>query len=156
MSSERTTSEPVPLAEVTHAFVKPGDYGSIIDGVHPVTGRSCCFDQTLEQVRERYPEAIVMLLDDWRAEKIKLQETPIQWIPCSERRYREMLEVLPPIGWDWLGFLVGEPSDHSARTGKPRYQAFVVRGSESYKHYYASSRPLTVAEWRDVHKDPPK
>lgn len=31
---------------------------------------------------------------------------------CSEERYDEMLEILPPALWLAKGFLVGEPFDH--------------------------------------------
>lgn len=71
--------------------------------------------------------------------------------PCSEERYHEMLEVLPPIAWMNKGFLVGEPWTH--RTCKvtgmvqPAYTAMVVRKG-ALGGYYESTVALTVAEWR--------
>jgi hypothetical protein len=50
------------------------------------------------------------------------------WKESTEKRYWEMLEVLPPAAMTGLGFLVGEPFDHGTCTVKgftlPRYSAF--------------------------------
>jgi hypothetical protein len=46
-----------------------------------------------------------------------------KWNEVSEARYNEMLEALPPAVWAGLGFLVGEPFDHTA-DGYPRFTAF--------------------------------
>ena len=56
------------------------------------------------------------------------------------------LECLPPAAWIGAAFLVGEPSDHHAGTGAPRFQACrYVAGV-----YEASSRPLTLDEFRTM------
>jgi hypothetical protein len=57
---------------------------------------------------------------------------------------RRMLEVLPPAVMARGGFLVGEPWDHHALTGRPRYAAFVELGGR----WFESTRPVTVAEFR--------
>jgi len=55
-----------------------------------------------------------------------------------------MLEVLPPALWLRGGFLVGEPFDHDAGNGQPRYGAYRrIDGG-----YMVASRPMTTAEFR--------
>jgi len=59
------------------------------------------------------------------------------WKRVSERRYFEMLEVLPPAVWLSYGFLVGEPHDHrvckiTGRTA-PSFAAFVKLGDEFFE-----------------------
>jgi hypothetical protein len=68
--------------------------------------------------------------------------------PCSQRRFDDQLEILPPIAWTSKGFLVGEPWSHREChvTGRylPAYQAMVKRG----ERYFESCEGLTVPEWR--------
>jgi hypothetical protein len=37
-----------------------------------------------------------------------------KWKKVSEARYNEVLDALPPAVWAAVGFLVGEPFDHTA------------------------------------------
>jgi len=66
----------------------------------------------------------------------------------TEKKYWEALEVLPPAYMDAYGFLLGEPQDHDFCTidgvVMPRHQAYV----QKRKRFYASIRPLTLAEYR--------
>ena len=107
--------------------------------------RTECFGRTLDEVRREYPGAEIMPLETFCRRKAALQRTPITWTKTTRKRYVEMLEVLPPAEWQQGGFLVGEPFDHDALTGRPRYQAFRKRGPYAYE---VASRPLTVAEFR--------
>jgi len=138
-------SEAVTLkySDCRWCFAVPGA-NHIIDVVHPSTGRTVCFDRTLEDVQVEEPGAVRMLVDDFCEAKAARQHTPITWDDVSESRFTEMLECLPPALMLSGGFLVGEPWDHDAGNGQPRFQAFRRR---SGKHY-ASSRPMTKAEFR--------
>ena len=129
------------MMNFTECFAVPGE-GSIIDGINPETGRSIINDQTFEQIQARYPNAVVMAWEDWRAAQIAKQQTPVRWSRVTERQYQEMLEVLPPAAWMGGYFLVGEPDDHCMATGRPRFRAYGKRGHV----YTVSSRPMTVAE----------
>ena len=130
-----------------YVFAVPGE-NSIIDAVHPETGRTQINDHTLEQVRERHPNAVQMTWEEWRAEQAAKQQTPLHFTPTTERKYHEMLEVLPPAAWESGAFLVGEPTDHCFETGRPRFQMYRTRGTEHYRRYEASSRPVTIVEFR--------
>lgn len=129
------------LREFTEAFAVPGS-DSVIDMVHPDTGRSMVYGKTLEQIEAENPGAVVVVFEAWMAAKAERQHTPVQWAPCSAEQYDEMLNVLPPAFWQGGLFLVGEPSDHDASTGRPRYAAFWKRG----ERYVAADRPITCRE----------
>lgn len=121
----------------------------MIDVLHPVTGLTVCFGKTLEQVRAERPEyanAERMTVDEFCRQKAARQHTPITWAPTTEDRFLEMLEVLPPAAGASLhyqAFLVGEPWDHDAETGEPRFQGFRMRGDV----YEVASRPMTRREF---------
>jgi len=132
-------------ADFTHVFAVPGQ-NSIIDAINPETGRSQICGDTLEQVQAREPGAVIMAWEDWRAEQAAKQQTPIAWTEVGADVYNEMLDVLPPIGFSGKGFMVSEPCDHCYTTGRARFQAYRQQGGR----YYASTRPLTVAEWKAV------
>ena len=137
------------VTNFSHVFAEPGE-DTIIDAVHPETGRSCIRDETLEQIRLHYPTAELVEWEHWRQARAAEQDTPITWLPDSQEHYEEMLCVLPPAAWrkGLLGgamFLVGEPADHSLATGKPRYDAYFEDASGDYSR---SSRPITLAEFR--------
>jgi len=79
----------------------------------------------------------------------RAQDTPIKWTRTTKAKYWEMLEVLPPALWIGGAFLVGEPTDHHATSGQPRFQAYWERGTSGRpyeKGYFAASRPMTCAE----------
>ena len=133
------------LSECNWCYAVPGA-DSIIDVVHPVTGRTVCFGRTLEEVQAEAPGAVRMLVDDFAAAKAARQRSPITWDKVPETQFDEMLNVLPPALMLKGGFLVGEPWDHDAVSGAARYQAFRVRGGA----YYVASRPMTKAEFRQM------
>jgi len=129
----------------TLAFIEPGA-NHIIDTVNPETGLSWYFAESLEKIRERYPTAEIVNFDAWIDAQAAKQDAPISWNETTEEKYWYMLEVLPPAYQHGNYFLVGEPYDHHAKTGMPRYDAFGKVGDK----YVASSRPVTVAEMRKV------
>ena len=142
-----STVRPLTMLDATEAFAVPGDYGSIIDCVHPETGLSWVNGETLDQIRQRYPNAQIVNFHTWMAEKAQLQDTPITWARTTKAKYWEMLEVLPPAAMYAGAFLVGEPTDHHAGNGRPRFAAYWQRGSsEDFACYFVASRPLTCAE----------
>jgi hypothetical protein len=122
-------------------FAVPGQH-TIIDTVRP-DGRSAIYNETLDEVRARYPGAVLISVADWQAARTAEQDEPVKWEPIEEDRYWYFLEALPPACLTRLGFLVGEPIDHHAGTGAPRYQACIAKGGQ----YFASSRPMTRAEF---------
>lgn len=123
-------------------FWVPGQH-NIIDMARD-DGLSATFGQTLAEVQERYPDAVYGPFEDYVAAKSADQDVPVTWAEVTEERFYDMLEVLPPAWMGRGGFLVGEPWDHHARTGQPRFAAFVQRA----KKFYEASRPMTVAEFK--------
>lgn len=120
--------------------------GTVIDVIRPGTGRTWIYGKTLADTRAEYPDAEEMSLDEFCSWKAAQQRTPITWSATTAERYDEMLGVLPPIDWHHgarHGFLVGEPYDHDAGNGQPRYQAFRRR----YGVHEVASRPMTRAEF---------
>ena len=132
-------------SDCTHCFAVPGGQ-SMIDLVHPLTGRTVIYGRTLEDVRDQpgYENAELMLVDDFLREKAARQDTPITWTETTEAKFYYGLECLPPAAMSNGGFLVGEPWDHHALTGAPRYQAYNQINSQ----YYVASRPLTKREFK--------
>jgi hypothetical protein len=115
--------------------------GTVIDVLRD--GRTQCFGKTLEQCRGRYPDAEEMTLDDFCAWKASRQRTPITWQETTKGKFNQMLEILPPAAMFGGGFLVGEPMDHDAGNGRPRFEAYRQRGAT----FQVASRPLTLAEF---------
>lgn len=131
-------------ADVVDVFAVPGER-TIIDGVHPVTGRSVINAETLDEIRQRYPGAVRMSWADWQADAASRQHTPVTWHPTTAAQYDDMRDVLPPAAWMADAFLVGEPADHCVATGAPRFEAYAKRGN----HYVVASRPMTRREFKE-------
>ncbi len=126
-------------------FAVPGS-DSIIDTIHPVTGKGVYGGQTLEEVQQEEPLAVVMSVELFCEQKAARQDTPIEWHEITEEQYENWFECLPPAAYAENGFLVGEPFDHHAGSGKPRYQACRRVGGK----YLASNRPLTKREFKEL------
>jgi hypothetical protein len=140
-----TTERKLTMADCTDCFASRSKQ-TIIDVLHPNTGRTVCFGRTLEDVRKEYPDAEhmpVAAFCDWKAQQ---QRTPITWNEITAEHFDEMLNVLPPADHNasYTAFIVGEAYDHDAGNGQPRYQAFHTKG----ERYFQSSRPMTRAEFR--------
>ena len=143
---EQPDPAPVPRC---FAYNAPGSGWIVVDLIDPATGKTGIYESTLDEIRQRHPDAEEMDLDEVLSRRAAQQDTPITWEPTTRERFDEMMNVLPPVApWGDLskGFLVGEAYDHHATTGRARYQAFRKIGPD----YFQSSRPLTVAEWREV------
>lgn len=139
-----------PAAEYVDCYAIPGaDY--VIDVIDPDTGLTMVNGHTEEEIKAREPLAVRMPIAQHCTDKATRQHTPITWGSTSEAKYNEMLNVLPPIDWQYDYFLVGEPTDHDAETGAPRYQAYRRLGSSIwYYRYEVSSRPITRRELRAI------
>ena len=133
------------IEDLKDAIVEPDNLRTVIDFVHPLTRRSLHMDETIEEVRKRYPGAVVMAFADWQAKKAARQDRPVEWTETTEEIYDEQLGCLPPACFANGGFLVGEPADHHAVSGQPRFQAYRVRDGK----YFASSRAMTIEEFKN-------
>ena len=133
------------LHNCKEAFAVPGDYASIIDLAHPVTGKGVYSGETLEEIRKRHPGAVLVSFDKWIEEKGAAQNTPITWRKIDQDAYDEALGCLPPETVREHGFLIGEPTDHHA-SGAPRFYAYVHKCG----FYFASERPVTKAEFQKI------
>lgn len=69
----------------------------LIDGINPATGLSLYGGRTAEGVAAEYPGAVAMAYDDWQAQAIEVQRTPIKWREITEERHDYYLNVLPPL-----------------------------------------------------------
>jgi hypothetical protein len=131
------------MTNATELYAVPGK-NTIIDTINPLTGLTQINGDTAEQVRARYPDAQRMTIDEWTAAVVARQTAPIVWEPTDAAEYVEMLEVLPPALWIGGAFLVGEPMDHAAADGAPRFTGYWHHGGA----YYRASRPITRLELR--------
>jgi len=139
----------IKASDCKQAFAEPGRH-NLIDLINPATGRSCIENETLEQIQARYPGAEVVNVDEWLTAKAARQNGPLTWDEIDEEKYMYFLECLPPAAWIGGAFLVGEPYDHDALTGAPRFQACNETGGK----WFASSRPMNVKEFREMFKRP--
>jgi len=126
----------------TDCYAVPGE-NHIIATINAETGLTRICGHTEAEVLAREPGAVRMAFGDFLSAMAERQETPIVWVETTAKTYHDMLEVLPPAFWQGGLFLVGEPTDHSARTGQSRFQAY---REDAGARYFASSRPLTIAE----------
>lgn len=135
--------------EAKLCFAIPGQ--TMIDEINPNTGLGVYSGHTLEQVQERYPGAQIMEIDEYCRSKAAAQDTAVVWIETTREEYDNMLGCLPPAAHNSRGFLVGEPWDHHALTGRPRYAAFIEKTTRGdgwrETRYYRASRPMTTAEF---------
>ena len=128
-------------------YAHSGHYNHVIDTVAP-DGLTTYGRETHEQVLERYPDAVLVDFNEWLAKKAELQNTPVEWSETTEENYWEALECLPPAKMSGGNFLVGEPYDHSAANGLPRFRMYRKSGSA----YFVSDRPVTKIEFRNLLK----
>ena len=135
-----------PVSEPSECIAVKGL--TMIDVINPDTDLTAIYGKTLDECRQEkgYENAERMTIDEFCQSKAQAQDTPIAWEPTTEERHDEMLGCLPPAAYGVNGFLVGEPWDHHALTGRPRYQAFIHNGDQ----YLVSSRPMTKAEFKAI------
>ena len=133
----------ISMRDATEAFAVPGE-SNIIDCIHPITGLSFIYGESLEKIQIRYPGAERVNIEAWSKAKADKQDAPVEWLPTTEQEYDDMLNCLPPAAQFHWGFLVGEAWDHHATSGRPRYAAYIQRGDK----YFKSDRPMTVKEFK--------
>lgn len=126
----------------TLCFAVPGAL-SIIDGYRPETRCGWWSGETLEQIQVRHPGAVLMTLQAFCEAKAKIQDRPVSWSTVTADSYHDALGCLPPERMLPGAFLVGEPSDHHAITGLPRFACYKRHQGQ----HWASDRPLTVVEF---------
>lgn len=101
----------------------------------------------VEKVLAENPDYRLVSYDEFVAAASAEQDQPVSWSPVSEDDYYEKMDCLPPAVARSYGFLLGEPQDHHAATGKPRFAAFLKLGIGETTRFLRSSRPLQVAEF---------
>ena len=126
----------------THLYAVPGSMHAI-DFFDPETGLTYIKGETLEEIRRREPKAEAMTFEEHSRAIAEKQDTPIRWEDSTEENFWYSLECVPPAIQRGGGFLVGEPYDHHAVTGQPRFTAYRERDGKFEK----SNRPMTVAEY---------
>jgi len=119
------------------------DAGHVIDMIDPDTDCTVINGKDADQVLAETPHAVELTLAAFLRWKASKQNTPLVWIESDEEAYDWGLGCMMPAAMLRGGFLVGEPSDHCAATGLPRFQAYRRRGDE----YQAASRPMTHREF---------
>jgi hypothetical protein len=129
------------MMDCTDCYAVPGA-GSIIDVIDPRTDLTWCYQKTAADIAAQEPGAVRMTIEEWTTAQAARQRTPWAWEPSTAERYQDMLDVLPPAYWQGGVFAVGEPADHDAGTGRPRYDAYRQQGDR----YFVSTRPVTIAE----------
>lgn len=121
---------------------------TMIDTINPETGLSDCFGKDLAKVRQEYPTAEVMDIGEYCRSKAEKQDAGGEWREVTEAKFDEMLNVLPPAAFvrGFSHFMVGEPWDHHALTGQPRFSAYKFTGGK----YFEFSRPMTFREFKQI------
>ncbi|MEY2800918.1 MAG: hypothetical protein RL513_502 [Pseudomonadota bacterium] len=84
-----------------HRCVWSRAQATVIDFIHPHTGLTVCFRQTLAEVRDRYPDAeegeYEAIAPDLEAARRAKYVTKPQRITAED--YQEALNCLPPLHW---------------------------------------------------------
>jgi len=141
-----TKENPMTLADCKMAIVSKGTgTGCVVDLIHPVTGLTVYGNDAVKSCMTKYPDAEIMDLADFCAWKAERQRTPIAWEETTQEQFDDMLGCLPPAAMKGNAFLVGEPADHDAGNGRPRYYAY--RHTDRYE---VSDRPLTRQEFSTI------
>lgn len=140
------TDNSVNIMDCNQCFATRSPWPVLIDVINPKTGRSWVNGHTLTEIQKRYPAAEEMSMDEYTEILANAQNTTISWEPITESEYDEMLGCLPPAYYGSTGFLVGEPTDHDAKTGMPRFTAY--RCYPKLNQYWVSNRPMTIKEFK--------
>lgn len=144
--SESTTAKPTDVSFFPDCVAVPGKR-SICDIINPDTGKGHYSGKTVEELQKEYPGAVKINTDEHMRQLAAAEaEAPRTWTETTEETYTNMLEVLPPAAWHRGGFLVGEAMDHSAKTGRPRFECYKQQGGK----YFVLSCPITHAEFCEI------
>lgn len=108
MSEELKAKQREFWARVTDCFFSAPK--TTVDCVHPDTGAGIWGGRTLEQVREEYPNAVQMSIDEAARLRAGHFRQPPQRTTADE--FSDMLNILPPYGWQtgpgWEVFKMSE------------------------------------------------
>jgi hypothetical protein len=132
-------------------FYQPGR-PNIVDLAHfdgPLAGRSAITNETLQQIRARYPGAVLIAFDVAKKEINKIQAENYrvgQPREIDEEKFMEALGVLPPLQWTrekgWESFKICEPECGMITT------CYVRIGSRFFEVYgYVDTPAETLKQW---------
>ena len=133
------------VTQCENCVAVPG-HNSCVDVINPITGLTWYGGKTVAESIAENPGAEVMTMDELCRQIAERQHTPITWEPSTYEAFDYGLNVLPPAIWIGGAFMVGEPYDHDAGNGQPRFQAYRQRGDI----YEKATRPMTRAEFREI------
>jgi hypothetical protein len=136
------------LNTITEAYIVPGQPYAV-DLIDPDTGLTLHGGLDEAELRASSPEyknAVRVSLEAWQRQRGEEQRTPITWSEITEQEYDDALCVLPPLEYTRSGFMMGEPYDHEADTGRPRFSGYRTDGNS----FERSSRPMTRDEFRSI------
>lgn len=141
----------LPIDLYTYVWHRPGA-SNVIDFAKP-DGTTLHLVNSREELLARYPDAVLSTYEAWSSARGAEQDSSVTWTEITERQFWDALGALPPALQIGSAFLLGEPFDHHAVTGQPRFTAYVQRviaGAEDVRteRFEASSRPMTRAEFR--------
>ena len=131
------------IFEFQECYTLP-DFDCMSDTIHPITGLTTYGGKSEADVRKEHPTILRMTTDAFCQKKAELQNAPVEWIPTDKDQYDLSFECLPPAFFDSGRFLVGEPVDHCAKSGRPRYDGYCARQGA----YFRTSRPMTVSDFK--------
>lgn len=137
------TRAPEP-SQFTHVWARPGQ-PTIIDFAD-ADGMSRIFGRTAEEMRAKYPTALLMEFNTWRDDMHARENPPFEWIPVHPRAYSGALSALPPAATRGTAFLLGESVDMHCKGGHERFWAYRMNGTE----HEQSSRPITKKEFEEA------
>lgn len=143
MQTQETTLE---LKDLKRCFVQ--DSLHLIDFIHPHTGRSLTFDESLEQIQERYPGAYATDFAPWVAAKEAALCTEPEKI--TQEQYDEWLCTLPPKNYqrapgsesfEFLEHTSGNVTGIFCRIGDHHFTFTGIAG-QTHQAIVAKCRPL--------------
>ena len=91
-----TKDKKITTADCEDCFFQAST-NTIIDLVHPLTGRSIYAGENLEEIQKRYPGAVQVPWELAWEQKQEKEKRPVQEI--TGEKFEEMLCCLPPRGW---------------------------------------------------------
>jgi hypothetical protein len=115
----------------------------MVDLIDPETNLGVYSRKPVEELIRKY-NGERMTIEAFEQRCFERQNTPVTWVKSDKDNFDYALGCLPPAAYSGSGFLVGEPCDHCAKTGQPRFTAWKKDGEECFY----SSRPVTLAEFK--------
>lgn len=102
-------------------IARPGDMHAI-DEISPTDGRTVWGNLSIEEATQKHPGARVMTYAEWMPleEAAEVAHYCKQPEEVDRERFRQLLEVLPPMNWQGVGrahesFMLGEPMTDTLR-----------------------------------------